>query len=50
MCVLGTLNEIPFDKQIYIFLQVWQVEIINCIIIIIMNVFALNVRCYYYTD
>ena len=22
MCVLGTLNAIPFDKQIYIYLQV----------------------------
>ena len=26
MCVLGTLNAIPFDKQIYIYLQVQKLS------------------------
>ena len=26
MCVLGTLNAIPFDKHIYIFLQVQKLS------------------------
>ena len=26
MCVLGTLNAIPFDKQIYIYLKVQQLS------------------------